>query len=268
MKYVTKLKIAWANTTIVNKLTFLLTMVIAGANTAYVFYARKQFITMSGQLTEMQSSGQQTDQLIGLYRGQVDKLNEQLGVLRSNVGETHTLAEQTKRTADIMQADQRPWVGLSQQAIATTAIVNDEKVRFDVSFTVQNFGKSPALREMATLGLAPTEDKVESSQKFACQSLRKFTEGDIWEAKGPDGAVNAGEKKYMSRIFGASNVHPIPKVWDYSVFGPGRGEERDYKCASSPRPFWRLLRRLHPLLGSVFCASPQDTILLRNTGTC
>lgn len=63
----------------------LLTVVIAGANGIYTYYARKQFAVMSGQLDQMQSSGKQTDELISLYQAQLRELQKQ-------AADTHTLA--------------------------------------------------------------------------------------------------------------------------------------------------------------------------------
>lgn len=56
MTFLSRLKLAWRNTTIVNKLSFFLTVVIAGANIAYVVFASKQFHTMDGQLQQMKRS--------------------------------------------------------------------------------------------------------------------------------------------------------------------------------------------------------------------
>lgn len=121
MKYITRLKIAWANTTIVNKLSFFLTLVIAGANIAYVCYARKQFITMSGQLGEMQSSSKQTDQLIGLYR-------QQVGEVRRQASDTHELAVQAKNQADAVRG-QLPALKLAAKASQNAANIASDTLQ-------------------------------------------------------------------------------------------------------------------------------------------
>jgi hypothetical protein len=159
MKYLTRLKIAWTKTHIVNKLTFLLTLVIAGANIAYVIYARKQFITMSGQLGQMQSSSGQTDQMLGLVR-------QQLGELHNQAFDTHDLAVQAKQQADASKQqatntkrlaenagetlrntqsafrdDERAWLGIG--SFRVTQFEQSKPIKVDIQ--VKNSGKTPAL---------------------------------------------------------------------------------------------------------------------------
>jgi len=64
-------------------------VVMAGGTIAYTIYAHNQWKVLSGQLTEMQGSSQQTDKLLCLYQQQLDQRVQPLaqGVdLRLQVG--------------------------------------------------------------------------------------------------------------------------------------------------------------------------------------
>jgi hypothetical protein len=71
-------KQSWKKTAAWNKIMVLLTAVIAVSTTTYACYERKQLGVMAGQLRELEVSGKQTDQLIGLYRQQVEQLKTQI----------------------------------------------------------------------------------------------------------------------------------------------------------------------------------------------
>ncbi len=66
--------------------TAVATLVIAALTFFYVLYARAQWHVMDRQLTEMRSSGKQTDQLIYLYQKQVEQLHMQLESFRKVEG--------------------------------------------------------------------------------------------------------------------------------------------------------------------------------------
>lgn len=92
MTYWSRFKQSWRQTSNWNKLLVLLTVVIAVSNAVYTYYARKQFGVMHDQLSQMQSSGAQTDQLISLYRQQVTESEQQVSRLDASVKEAHALA--------------------------------------------------------------------------------------------------------------------------------------------------------------------------------
>src|ERR1700683_229860 len=111
--------------------------VFVGFAVAIIYHG--QLTVMSGQLTEMQDSGRQTDQLICLYRQQLAELHKQ-------ASDTHELASQAKtqagaalaaniQTREIFLAENRPW--LSFEALG----LPDAKGR--VTVLMKNTGKTP-----------------------------------------------------------------------------------------------------------------------------
>src|SRR6266481_1235150 len=67
----TRLKQSWKMTSNWNKLMVAFTATIAISNGCYSCYARKQFVTMEGQLAQMKGASGQTDQLLCLYQKQL-----------------------------------------------------------------------------------------------------------------------------------------------------------------------------------------------------
>ena len=82
----------------------------------YTNFAGGQVKAMQDQLVQMQQSGTQTDQLIGLYRQQVSKLGEQISKLDQSIGATNRLEGQARRSANIAErtfvAANRPYIGI------------------------------------------------------------------------------------------------------------------------------------------------------------
>lgn len=141
----TRIKQSWSHTSGWNKLAVVLTAVIAMSNIIYACYARKQFVVMSGQLTQMQSSGVQTDQLISLYQNQLTELQKQSA-------DTHNLAQAATdqvsalKTSNALNiASNRPWVG-QVEGPATDVIfhVNDEYAYVQYIWRLRNSGHRPA----------------------------------------------------------------------------------------------------------------------------
>jgi hypothetical protein len=91
-------------------------------------YARRQWKVMSGQLTEMQASGAQTQELIKQQTEQ---------------------AAATNRLADNVLASDRPWIGLTQFRITGFEPNKD----LTVTLSIINAGKSPADIALEELGV-------------------------------------------------------------------------------------------------------------------
>lgn len=129
------IKQRWVLISLPNKLMVIATVVIAGAGIVNLLVAVAMW-------SEMRSSGRQTDQLLGLYGKQIEKLGHQ-------VNETHGLVVKTQASIDAANtnaiADRRPYVWTIQEEIPRVKL--GEKVGWNYHYT--NFGKSPAV------GVAP-----------------------------------------------------------------------------------------------------------------
>lgn len=112
-----------------------------------------QLVAMKGQLEQMQQSGIQTNQLIGLYRQQVDNLGAQLGKLDQSIAATSRLADEARRSADTSQRifvfSNRPYVGISRVGV----INNPKEHVMGIQFGIKNFGAVPGTRFSSEGGL-------------------------------------------------------------------------------------------------------------------
>ncbi len=146
-------KQSWKKTAGWNKIMVLLTAVIAMSTGLYSCYERKQLGVMAGQLIQMESSSDQTNQLICLYR-------QQLAELQKQATDTHELAAQAKNQADrtkelgdrtlqAMRIDERAWVGFS----SPEPPVLDRNQPFVVYVPLQNTGKTPAIHFTAAINV-------------------------------------------------------------------------------------------------------------------
>ena len=102
-----------------------------------------QLGAMKGQLEQMQGSSKQTDQLICLYRQQVNKLGEQVAKLDASIGATNRLADEAKRSADtahqVFLFSNRPYVGMLAMPIS-----EDSKTHLvTIHAIIKNFGSVP-----------------------------------------------------------------------------------------------------------------------------
>jgi len=160
MNYWSRIKQSWRATSAWNKLLVCLTAVIAGANGFYTYYAKKQFMTMSGQLQQMQSTSNQTDQLICLYQQQLTELQKQADAARSQVAKLEAGVKQTARLASAandanriakqaFEVQTRPWIDVPEhiQNAKPNAWSSDSPsfVSSVFKLALHNFGKSPAV---------------------------------------------------------------------------------------------------------------------------
>jgi hypothetical protein len=144
-----------------------------------------QWQVIKGRLGEMQASGKQTDQLIGLYREQVntlgqqtEKLGEQATKLGQQVAQTRVLAEQAKisnaQTLDALHKSQRPWIGPYKQVPIVTGpiIVDSMGIRVDYRMSAVNFGSFGAnnVGFLAQLYIAQDITTIQKRAKYACDN--------------------------------------------------------------------------------------------------
>jgi hypothetical protein len=227
MKYITRLRIAWTKTHIVNKLTFLLTLVIAGANMAYVFYARKQFITMSGQLAQMQSSSGQTDKLLCLYRQQVSEVAR---LADSSARQAAISQKALNSSRQQFQLDQRPYVVIDHLALVdfdTRKIISQPIVGRPIAANVyfKNSGKTPALNTKTHRHLLFGDDNMIKLHPEPIDSAK----GGVVMAQGtPGDFVTALSVENTYAVEGSEITSPVVN-WDgrYPVVVFGRVTYQD-----------------------------------------
>jgi hypothetical protein len=120
---------------------------------AYTMVANRQLGVLGGQLTQMQQSSGQTDQMIGLVRQQLEQITKQ-------ATETHTLAEAAKQQAGTsvtvaiaaksaadtanrqLDLSERPWV--HSEFTPTSLIFNESGGFLNLNVTITNIGHSVA----------------------------------------------------------------------------------------------------------------------------
>jgi len=124
----------------------------------YASVTALQWHTMRGQLTEMQSSGKQTDQMLCLIRKQLAELHRQAidthnlaGAAANQVAKLQAGVDQTSRLAkaaedanqaarNAIEAQNRPWVGVEELPQFVDA---KNPLKFDL--VLHNYGQSPAI---------------------------------------------------------------------------------------------------------------------------
>src|SRR5579864_5363634 len=121
---------SWRETSNWNKLLVLLTAVIAGSNSCYIHYARKQFEAMSSQLSEIHQSG-------------VDTHN--LAVAATTQAETAKSALENAQQS--FEIDERPYLVFAANehpVFALHGLVANEKLSINENF--RNIGRTPAIQ--------------------------------------------------------------------------------------------------------------------------
>jgi hypothetical protein len=169
-----RMKQAWKQTTIGNKLIIILTFTIALSNLFYVRYARKQWQVMSNQLAEMHSSSVDTHELAVAAGKQAVAANTQsqqaiaqTNKMTASLAKTDDLIRQTTdqakatnrlaaeaerqavaseganaQTADLFRIQNRPWVGLYGPITLSKATENPHRI--EITTRIKNFGSLPA----------------------------------------------------------------------------------------------------------------------------
>jgi hypothetical protein len=135
------------------------------------------------QWSEMKASGNQTDQLICLYRDQLAQLFRQ-------ASDTHELAEQAKkssgiaeRTLGVFEAQQRAWVVIAAPPVMQAA-------KSGVVWALRNFGGSPAFHVAAKGVIVDQAGEIFAAQETVCREIKA---GPTWEflVPGQDGRPRA-----------------------------------------------------------------------------
>jgi|SRR5579864_9215931 len=152
----------WRLTSLSNKVITIATVVIAFAG-AFAFGAALL------QWSEMRASGKQTDQLISLYREQVnklgqqtEKLGQQVAKLGEQVGQTHELVNQAiisnSETVDALHKSERPWITAESFEITPPIALPTERVpmlTMGIEYRIRNTGKSVATNGWSLVFIQP-----------------------------------------------------------------------------------------------------------------
>jgi len=77
-----------------------------------------------------------------------------------------------------LETSQRPWVGVSHPIrLLQPMIFGSSTLVLRSGVTIKNFGPSVALNVVATMGLAPSHDKLDSTVRFMCEATTQLSEG-------------------------------------------------------------------------------------------
>jgi len=145
----------------------LLTLVIAVSTTSYSCYEKKQLKVMSDQLTQMQGSSKQTDELIKLYGQQLTQLSKQ-------TEDTHKLAAQSEKQASAsinLSAATRQLVENAKQSLDATIANNKLEQRpwmATQTLRIETFGPKDGFRAVLTYA---NTGKTPASDVKMCQQL-------------------------------------------------------------------------------------------------
>jgi len=117
-----------------------------------------------------------------------------------------------------MFVDQRPWVGVTSPIVVSSIKRDRERIVFEYAVSIKNFGKSPALRVMASAGVVFDSKDVKRNQEFECGSSRQFADAKIFEYIDREGhnvsIDDANLRKippYLREKWGIRNLKPIEK---------------------------------------------------------
>ena len=128
-----------------------------------------QWTAIYGQLGEMKAAGAQTDQLISLYREQVnklgqqtEKLGQQVSKLGDEVEQTHALVDQAiisnANTVDALHKSERPWITVESFEIVPPVTMPTERapmMSMGFKYRIINTGKSVATDGWSLVFLEP-----------------------------------------------------------------------------------------------------------------
>jgi len=181
-------KRSWTSSGPVAKLTVIFAGVAAAATLVYAGIAWYQLHVMGGQLTQMEGGSKQTDQLLSLYRQQLEELHKQAGnthdlavAARDEAKASKTIAEKaTKQAAELhdsveqatrlandaevanstaqtaLDIQTRPWIGITIDKVTIKHHqLNTHGFNAIVDSTIQNYGSSPALRVAYSFKMIP-----------------------------------------------------------------------------------------------------------------
>jgi hypothetical protein len=105
----------------------------------------KQLKVTKGQLDQMVGSSNQTDRLIKETHTLAEAAVNQVSRLKDSVTETHALALEARRSADISRdtfvVSNRPYVGVTEGTVTT--IGEGQKRNLKITLDAKNFGHSP-----------------------------------------------------------------------------------------------------------------------------
>ncbi len=168
MNLSTRLKIAWAKTTIINKLSFFLTVVIAGANIAYVIYAGKQFHTMSGQLKQMTIATKTSEQSEYVACRTLEQV-------QAGETDTHDLAIGTLAQAAAVTRAEAAQLTVTMVGSTIKSLDGD----LSAPFLVSNIGNSNALNATVKSAIEVVDAKEEPQFTYAPSTLNIMTVGSV-----------------------------------------------------------------------------------------
>ena len=238
---------------------YVLEVLAAGILASYTFAAFQQLGVMSGQLSEMQSSSRQTDQLICLYRQQVGKLSEQLTEMHNLATSANTQAEASKtqaeaslRSANAQEAANKlvtQQFQIAQAAQITLASIDPNK-ESSLTFYFTNIGQTDAenvivqskivfyssptlvgdfdpLRSLEEFRANPTEfaDKVAREERDHEEMYRRMGENEMADkvhANGEKTRLMLSPKRIISKVAHGGAFHERPGffVWTSTVSQP------------------------------------------------
>ena len=175
-----------------------------------------------------------------IYSGQLNQMSVQSWLLATQIGAASADSAQTSKRIDAqlqqlklqtiaaqnqvaalkeqMRIDQRPWIGLAGPIVITSIKRDSGRIVFEYTVPIRNFGKSPALRVMASAGVVFDSKDMKRNQEFECSSSRQFADAKIFQYTDREGhnvsidEANLGKiPPYLREKWGIRNLKPIEK---------------------------------------------------------
>lgn len=117
-----------------------------------------------------------------------------------------------------LRVDQRPWVGLASPIIISSIRRDQEHILFEYAIPIKNYGKSPALRVMATAGVVFNPKEIPGGQEYECRTTRKFADAKILQWTNAEGQTSSIDDEnlrkippYLRQKWGMRNLKPIER---------------------------------------------------------